>query len=54
MQILNTEYSHIERMLETYSLDDILELNELTEADILLILYEGGHIELPNPQPVDV
>lgn len=43
----------IETFLETYTLEEILELNDLTEADALRLLVEGGHVSLPDPRPVD-
>jgi hypothetical protein len=45
--------STIEKYLDSYSLEEILNLNEWTEADALLQLVEDGHIELPVP-PVDL
>jgi len=46
--------NYIGKVLQTYSLDDILELNELTEEDILLFLVEEDFLKLPNPRPVDL
>ena len=43
-----------EKYLDTYSFEEILDLNEMSEADALLILVEGEHISLPTPEPVDV
>jgi len=42
-----------ERYLETYSLEEILEWNEVTEAEVLMFLVEKQFISLPNPMPVD-
>jgi hypothetical protein len=47
------EYRRIENILDTYSLDEILERNNLTEVDVLYRLYENGDIELPEPKPLD-
>lgn len=44
----------IEKYLETYSLEEILEMNELTEEDVLLYLVEQEFLTLPNPKPVDL
>lgn len=41
-------------MLNTYSFQDILELNDINEADALLFLVEEEFLELPNPGPVDL
>jgi hypothetical protein len=43
----------IDNVLQTYELSDILELNELTEADLLLFVVEQGFLKLPNPEPLD-
>lgn len=40
-------------ILETYSLEDILELNDLTPEDALEFLVEEGLVELPEIQPLD-
>lgn len=43
----------IEKVLETYSLEEIMELNDLTDYDVLSILVEEGHVSLPERLPVD-
>lgn len=48
------EFSDIERALDTYSLDEIFELNGLTEEDVLFFLVEEEFALLPNPRPVDI
>ncbi len=48
-----TDYDVIEHLLETYSLTDILELNDLTEADALRFLVDEDFIELPDIKPLD-
>lgn len=47
-------YEEIEKVLQTYSLDDILELNELTDTDVLYFLVEEEFVTLPNPKPADL
>lgn len=43
----------LESMLDTYSLEEILELNDLTMPDALEFMIEEDFIrELPNPRPV--
>lgn len=42
----------IERILETYSLETILELNEMEEADLVYLLVSEELIKLPDPEPV--
>jgi len=46
--------SKVERILQTYTLEEIFELNDLTEEDVLLFLVEEEFLELPDPEPVDV
>jgi len=41
-----------ERILETYSLEEILEYNDLTEAEALEVLDDLIELRLP-PIPVD-
>ena len=36
-----------------YSIEDILELNDLTEEDLLIYLVENDYIKLPNIRPID-
>jgi len=36
------------RLLETYTLEDILEHNDLTQEELLVTLYVEGHIEFPE------
>lgn len=42
----------IEIILETYSLEEILDQNDLTETDVVLVLLENKMIELPEPLPL--
>jgi hypothetical protein len=44
----------VEHILDTYSLEEILELNDLTEEDVLIHLIKFRMVELPDPKPVDV
>lgn len=43
-----------EKYLQTYSLQDIFEINELTEEEVLVLLVERSIIELPTPSPCDL
>jgi len=43
----------IEGILDTYSLTDILELNDKTEADALYFMLHEDYLELPEPLPLD-
>lgn len=40
-------------ILETYSLEEILELNDLTPEECLEYLVEEGYVDLPEIQPLD-
>lgn len=35
-------------ILEDFSLEEILELNNLSEEDVLAILIENGHVDYPT------
>jgi len=48
------ESAIIEKTLDTYSFEEILELNDLTEEDVLTFLVDKEFIELPDPRPVDL
>lgn len=40
-------------VLEVYSLEEILELNDLTTEDVLDYLVTQGFVRLPEIQPLD-
>lgn len=44
----------IEEILKDYSLQDILEENDMGDADALLILWEEGYIVLPETLPITI
>jgi hypothetical protein len=44
----------VERVLETYTLSEIIEDNELTEEEVLQFLLEQEFIKLPLILPVDI
>lgn len=48
-----TNYEEAEHLLETYSFEELLELNELTEADVLRFLLDEEFIEAPEIKPLD-
>lgn len=48
------DYREVENILSTYTLDEILELNDCTEVDILYFLLEKEFLQMPNPKPVDI
>lgn len=45
-----TDYAAI---LECYSLEEILELNDKTQEELLLFLVEERFVKLPKPLPLD-
>lgn len=46
------DFSHIENILQTYTFEEILQLNELTEEEVLYFLVEQEFVTLPNPKPL--
>lgn len=40
-------------VLETYSLEEILELNDLTAEDCLEFLVEEGFVKMPDVEPLE-
>jgi len=42
-----------EAVLEEYSMQDILDFNNVDEEDLLKYIVESGWIDLPNNLPVD-
>lgn len=44
----------LERVLDTYTLEEIFELNDRTETEVLDFLVSSEYLELPDPLPVDV
>lgn len=44
----------LEKLLECYTLEQIIQLNDLTEAEVLLILVEEDVLKLPSILPVDI
>lgn len=46
--------SDVESVLQTYSLEEIFELNDLTEEEVLTFLLQQEFIELPDFLPIDL
>lgn len=42
----------VEKVLETYSFEEILEHNDLDEVTVLTLLLRDGYIVLPEARPV--
>lgn len=40
-------------LLETYSLNEILELNDLSEEELLEFLHKEGYVDLPEIKPLE-
>lgn len=49
-----TSSTSLNNILDTYSLEEILEMNDLTVEDALEILVEEGYVELPEIKPLDL
>ena len=47
------DYKEVENILSIYTLESILEYNDLTEVDVLYFLVQQNFIEVPNPRPLD-
>lgn len=50
--LLKITLNRARELLETYSLEELLDYNGLEEADILKALVEQGVIELPETEPL--
>jgi len=48
-----TTYEEAEHLLETYSFEELLDFNELTEADVLRFLLDEDFLEIPAVKPLD-
>lgn len=44
----NTTHELIDELLSLFTLEEILEMNDLSEEEVLLILLEGGMIGEPE------
>jgi hypothetical protein len=42
----------IARLLETYSLEELLEYNEMTEDDLLVLLISSYDFSIPDMEPL--
>lgn len=42
----------IENLLEVYTLEELLELSDVTPVTAIFILYNAGELELPDIRPV--
>lgn len=42
-----------ESILEIYTLEEILDFNDLTEADALIFMVKEEFVDLPEPQPLN-
>jgi len=48
-----TTIEDAEHLLDTYSLSDLLDLNDLTEADALYFMLEEEFLYPPEIKPLD-
>lgn len=48
------EEMNFKKLLETYTFEELLELDDMTLEEALEILYENGYLKLPEAKPVDV
>lgn len=52
ISINNETYKLAEDLLETYYLEQLIELSNLSEVEVLAILLETGRLELPDVMPL--
>lgn len=45
-------YDDVEKCLDCYSLEEVLELNDVTAVDALYFLVKEEFLELPEPEPL--
>ena len=43
----------VEKLMEVYTLEELLEYNDMTSEEAILKLFEDGHIKLPDIKPLD-
>jgi hypothetical protein len=48
------DYQEVEKLLETYGLEELLEENDLTEVDVLYFLVKSSLVKVPEYHPVDL
>lgn len=46
-------HTQVEKVAGTYSLEEVMDYNNLEEVDVMYILFTEGHCEVPKPEPVD-
>jgi hypothetical protein len=44
---------YLTKYLDTYSLEEILEWNDVSEEEVLAAILKLGLVTLPEPRPVD-
>jgi hypothetical protein len=52
MELTRQEIDEAELILETYYLDQLIEISNLTESEALAILVKSGLFELPEVLPL--
>lgn len=50
-QLRSTNYQLV---LQTYTLSEILEWNDVSEDEALEYMVDKGFIKLPDPKPIDI
>lgn len=45
-------YEEVEKCLDVYTLEEVLELNDVTEVDALYFMVKEHFVELPDPEPL--
>lgn len=44
---------NIPNLLDVYTLEEILEYNDLTPEEVIELLYRAGYIKLPEVEPLE-
>lgn len=51
---MSTTLKRVENALSVYTLEEIIEINELTEEEVLEFLLDQKFIRLPSVMPIDL
>jgi hypothetical protein len=52
LNITDKNYEYAEKLLDTYYLEQLIELSNLSEIDVLAILLQTNSIDLPEVLPL--
>ncbi len=52
LKIKDSTYDLAEKLLDTYYLEQLIEISSLDEIEVLAILLESGRLDLPDVMPL--